>query len=126
MSSASAEPAKPAAGGGDEEKAAAGELLYCGGTNFDGMNRKLPGGMQGNLVSPTRLRSLVGVDIRSVATGCGELFLRPPLSITRVFGTGNWRLPACALKCLDWLMVTAVPCGCEMKGSRNGHWSPPL
>ncbi|KAM0929926.1 hypothetical protein ACQ4PT_001293 [Festuca glaucescens] len=72
--SASAEPAKASASSaGEEEKAEAGsggELLYCGATNFEAMNRKLASGMQGNLVSPTRLRSLLGVDIRSVATGC--------------------------------------------------------
>ncbi|KAM0893170.1 hypothetical protein ACQ4PT_025264 [Festuca glaucescens] len=72
--SASAEPAKASApSAGEEEKAEAGsggELLYCGATNFEAMNRKLASGMQGNLVSPTRLRSLLGVDIRSVATGC--------------------------------------------------------
>uniref|UniRef100_A0ACD5UVP4 Uncharacterized protein n=1 Tax=Avena sativa TaxID=4498 RepID=A0ACD5UVP4_AVESA len=69
--SASAEPEKAAAAGaGEEDAGSGGELLYCGGTNFVAMNRKLPGAMQGNLVSPTRLRSLVGVDIRSVATGC--------------------------------------------------------
>uniref|UniRef100_A0A453D4F1 Protein RCC2 n=2 Tax=Aegilops tauschii subsp. strangulata TaxID=200361 RepID=A0A453D4F1_AEGTS len=60
--SASAAPEKAAGSGG--------ELLYCGATNFDAINRKLAGGMQGNLVSPTRLRSLMGVDIVSVASGC--------------------------------------------------------
>ncbi|CAN6224191.1 unnamed protein product [Urochloa humidicola] len=45
------------------------ELLYCGGTKFDTMDQK--GGPQGrNLESPTRLRPLVGVDIRFVASGC--------------------------------------------------------
>lgn len=63
--SASAEPEKAAGSGG--------ELLYCGATNFDSINRgKQASGMQGNLVSPTRLRSLMGVDIVSVASGCGE------------------------------------------------------
>ena len=73
--SASADPAAEEA----KDAGSGGELLYCGGTNFDAMNRKLAGGMQGNLVSPTRLRSLVGVDIRSVATGCGECTPSPPL-----------------------------------------------
>ncbi|GJN26139.1 hypothetical protein PR202_gb14047 [Eleusine coracana subsp. coracana] len=72
--SASAKPEKDAAATGeDEEKAEAaggGELLYCGGTSFDTMGRKVVGGPQGNLVSPTRLRPLVGVDIRFVASGC--------------------------------------------------------
>uniref|UniRef100_A0ACD5W765 Uncharacterized protein n=1 Tax=Avena sativa TaxID=4498 RepID=A0ACD5W765_AVESA len=58
-----------------EEKAAkagGGELLYCGTTRFDIMGREVKGGLQGrgNLVSPTRLRPLMGVDIRFVATGC--------------------------------------------------------
>ncbi|KAL6844125.1 hypothetical protein ACP4OV_025798 [Aristida adscensionis] len=79
--SASADPEKaPAAAAEGEEKAeaeageaAAGagsgwELLYCGGTSYDTMGRK--GGPQSNLVSPTRLRPLVGVDIRFVASGC--------------------------------------------------------
>ncbi|KAK1686334.1 hypothetical protein QYE76_047182 [Lolium multiflorum] len=69
--SASADPAKaPAPSEEKPEAGSGGELLYCGATNFEAMNRKLAGGMQGNLVSPTRLRSLLGVDIRSVATGC--------------------------------------------------------
>jgi hypothetical protein len=79
--SASAEPEKDAAAAAaceeEEETEAAGggsggELLYCGGTCFDTMGRKVAGGPQGNLVSPTRLRPLVGVDIRFVASGCSE------------------------------------------------------
>jgi hypothetical protein len=79
--SASAEPEKDAAAAaaaeGDEKTEAKGtgsgwELLYCGGTSFDAMGRKVVGGAQGNLVSPTRLRPLVGVDIRFVASGCSE------------------------------------------------------
>ncbi|XP_039124804.1 protein RCC2 [Dioscorea cayenensis subsp. rotundata] len=52
------------------ENVAKGELLYCGGTSWDSMGRKTsaPAGM--NLVSPTRLRPLIGVDIRFVASGC--------------------------------------------------------
>ncbi|KAK9129577.1 hypothetical protein Sjap_010064 [Stephania japonica] len=46
-----------------------GELLFCGGTNWDAIGRKgVP--FDTNLVSPTRLRPLVGVDIRFVASGC--------------------------------------------------------
>ncbi|XP_012699498.1 protein RCC2 isoform X5 [Setaria italica] len=44
------------------------ELLYCGRTSFNTKGREH--GTQGNLVSPTRLRPLVGVDIRFVASGC--------------------------------------------------------
>ncbi|KAM0884727.1 hypothetical protein ACQ4PT_030794 [Festuca glaucescens] len=71
-------PASAAAGvaaEGEENAAEAGgrELLYCGTTRFDIMGRKVKGGMggsRGNLVSPTRLRPLMGVDIRFVASGC--------------------------------------------------------
>ncbi|KAG1360732.1 putative protein IQ-DOMAIN 32 [Cocos nucifera] len=55
---------------GEKAAAAAGELLYCGGTNWDVMGRKAGGPLAGNLVSPTRLRPLVGVDICFVASGC--------------------------------------------------------
>ncbi|PKA48785.1 Ultraviolet-B receptor UVR8 [Apostasia shenzhenica] len=50
---------------------AGGELLYCGGTNWETMGRKATAAA-GNLVLPTRLRSLVGVDIRVVASGCSS------------------------------------------------------
>ncbi|XP_040378841.1 protein RCC2 homolog isoform X3 [Oryza brachyantha] len=78
--SASGEPEEVPAAAGAEQKSdgakkdaagpGGGELLYCGATNFETMGRKVVGGAQGNLVSPTRLRSLVGVDIRFVASGC--------------------------------------------------------
>ncbi|KAJ3690581.1 hypothetical protein LUZ61_019745 [Rhynchospora tenuis] len=61
--------------GGKSDGAAAsggGELVYCGATQFDMIGRKLPGGSNGNLVSPTRLRPLMGVDIRFVASGCAS------------------------------------------------------
>ncbi|MCL7037136.1 hypothetical protein MKW94_025705 [Papaver nudicaule] len=45
-----------------------GELLFCGGTNWDTLGRKGP--TDGNLISPTRLRPLIGVNIRFVAAGC--------------------------------------------------------
>lgn len=47
-----------------------GELLFCGSTCWDLVGRR-KGALEGNLVSPTRLRPLVGVDIRFVASGCG-------------------------------------------------------
>lgn len=57
----------------DGAAASGGELVYCGATQFDMIGRKgVPGGSNGNLVSPTRLRPLVGVDIRFVASGCGK------------------------------------------------------
>jgi hypothetical protein len=61
--------------GGKSDGAAAsgGQLVYCGATQFDMIGRKMgPGSSNGYLVSPTRLRPLVGVNIRSVASGCGK------------------------------------------------------
>lgn len=49
-----------------------GELLFCGGTSWDIVGRR-KGSVEGNLISPTRLRPLVGIDIRFVASGCGKL-----------------------------------------------------
>ncbi|KAM2994951.1 hypothetical protein FF2_041970 [Malus domestica] len=48
-----------------------GELLFCGGTSWDAIGRR-KGAVEGNLISPTRLRPLVGVDIRFVASGCSS------------------------------------------------------
>lgn len=55
----------------EKEQEKSGELLFCGGTSWDIIGRK-KGTMEGNLVSPTRLRPLVGIDIRFVASGCGK------------------------------------------------------
>ncbi|XP_010061494.1 protein RCC2 isoform X2 [Eucalyptus grandis] len=52
-----------------EAEVKGGELLFCGGTCWDTLGRK-KGIVDGNLVSPTRLRPLVGVSIRFVASGC--------------------------------------------------------
>ncbi|GFZ10397.1 regulator of chromosome condensation (RCC1) family protein [Actinidia rufa] len=55
----------------EEEAVNGGELLFCGTTSWDTVGRKkIPG--EGNLVSPTRLRPLIGVDIRLVVSGCGN------------------------------------------------------
>ena len=54
----------------DEEKKG-GELLFCGATCWNIIGRK-KGSQEGNLVSPTRLRPLVSVDIRFVASGSGK------------------------------------------------------
>ncbi|RRT44531.1 hypothetical protein B296_00043665 [Ensete ventricosum] len=59
---------KPEEGENAAVAPAAGEVLYCGGTNWDMLGRK-GGPNAANLVSPTRLRPLVGVDIRFVASG---------------------------------------------------------
>ncbi|WJX36013.1 hypothetical protein P8452_23933 [Trifolium repens] len=48
-----------------------GELLFCGATCWDIVGRR-KGPAEGNLVSPSRLRPLVGIDIRYVASGCAS------------------------------------------------------
>ncbi|KAK6939373.1 Regulator of chromosome condensation, RCC1 [Dillenia turbinata] len=53
----------------EEKKVKGGELLFCGATCWDTIGRK-KGPAEGNLVSPTRLRPLVGIDICFVAAGC--------------------------------------------------------
>ncbi|KAL0694938.1 hypothetical protein Bca4012_062118 [Brassica carinata] len=53
----------------EEEKG--GELLFCGATSWDIIGRR-KGGLDGNLLSPTRLRPLVGINIRFVASGCAS------------------------------------------------------
>ncbi|KAL2468272.1 Regulator of chromosome condensation (RCC1) family protein [Forsythia ovata] len=45
-----------------------GELLFCGTTAWDEARGK--GSQERNLISPTRLRPLMGVHIRYVASGC--------------------------------------------------------
>ncbi|KAL6511833.1 hypothetical protein OROGR_021430 [Orobanche gracilis] len=58
----------------DEKKAEevkGGELLFCGTTAWDLMGRR-KSSPEENLVSPTRLRPLMGVDIRFVAAGCAS------------------------------------------------------
>uniref|UniRef100_A0A803NN96 RCC1-like domain-containing protein n=1 Tax=Cannabis sativa TaxID=3483 RepID=A0A803NN96_CANSA len=54
----------------EKEAEKGGELLFCGGTSWDTVGRK-KGPVEGNLVSPTRLRPLLNVNIRFVASGCG-------------------------------------------------------
>lgn len=56
----------------EEEERVGGEVLYFGSTAWDTMGRR-PSNSFGNLISPTRLRTLVGVDIRFVASGSGNL-----------------------------------------------------
>ncbi|THU64096.1 hypothetical protein C4D60_Mb01t22850 [Musa balbisiana] len=63
---------KPKEGENAAVAPAAGEVLYCGGTNWDMLGR-MGGPNAANLVSPTRLRPLVGVDIRFVASGCRRM-----------------------------------------------------
>uniref|UniRef100_A0A452XV34 UVB-resistance protein UVR8 n=1 Tax=Aegilops tauschii subsp. strangulata TaxID=200361 RepID=A0A452XV34_AEGTS len=85
--------AAAAAAEGEEKAAEAGgrELLYCGTVRFDIMGRTVKGGVQGrgNLVSPTRLRPLVGVDIRFVASGCAACHCVALSSDGRCFSWGR-------------------------------------
>ncbi|CAJ1973235.1 unnamed protein product [Sphenostylis stenocarpa] len=53
----------------EKEEVKGGELLFCGATGWDIIGRRR-GAIDGNLVSPSRLRPLVGVNIRFVASGC--------------------------------------------------------
>ncbi|KAM0006846.1 putative regulator of chromosome condensation 1/beta-lactamase-inhibitor protein II [Helianthus debilis subsp. tardiflorus] len=55
-----------------KEEVKGGELLFCGVTEWDDVGRR-KGSSELNLVSPTRLRPLVGVDIRYVAAGCASV-----------------------------------------------------
>nr|XP_043616610.1 protein RCC2 homolog [Erigeron canadensis] len=48
-----------------------GELLFCGATHWNAIGRRKVL-TEGDLVSPTRIRSLVGIDIRYVASGCAS------------------------------------------------------
>lgn len=54
----------------EKEEVKGGELVFCGATAWDAIGRRK--GLEGNLVSPTRLRPLVGVNISFVASGCGK------------------------------------------------------
>lgn len=58
----------------EEEEEKGGELLFCGATCWDTIGRK-KGPVEGNLVSPSRLRPLLGVNIRFIASGCGMFCL---------------------------------------------------
>ncbi|KAL6506748.1 hypothetical protein OROHE_022580 [Orobanche hederae] len=53
------------------EEVKGGELLFCGTTAWDLMGRR-KSSPEENLISPTRLRPLMGVDIRFVAAGCAS------------------------------------------------------
>ncbi|GAA0166503.1 hypothetical protein LIER_21644 [Lithospermum erythrorhizon] len=57
--------------GEEEEVMKGGELLYCGTTMWDAIGRRKLS-PEGNLVAPTRMRPLVGIDIRFVAAGCAS------------------------------------------------------
>ncbi|KAF1871766.1 hypothetical protein Lal_00020561 [Lupinus albus] len=54
----------------ENEAVKGGELLFCGATCWDMVGRKK--GIDGNLVSPSRLRPLIGINIRYIAAGCAS------------------------------------------------------
>ncbi|XP_016451521.2 uncharacterized protein LOC107776184 isoform X1 [Nicotiana tabacum] len=54
----------------EEEVVKGGELLFCGCTSWDAIGRRKVA--EGNLISPTRLRPLLGVNICFVASGCAS------------------------------------------------------
>lgn len=66
----------------EEEVVKGGELLFCGATCWDIIGRR-KGAVDSNLVSPSRLRPLVGVDIRFVASGSGNFL--PKISLIFVY-----------------------------------------
>ncbi|XP_020528209.1 protein RCC2 isoform X1 [Amborella trichopoda] len=55
----------------EEEIVKGGELLFWGGSSWDTLGQKVTDA-SANLVSPTRLRSLLGVNISFVASGCAS------------------------------------------------------
>ena len=55
----------------EEQAVKGGELLFCGATAWDAVGRRK--GLEGNLISPTRLRPLIGINISFVASGCSKL-----------------------------------------------------
>ncbi|XP_052201624.1 uncharacterized protein LOC127807642 [Diospyros lotus] len=55
----------------EEEAVKGGELLFCGTTAWDVIGRRKTSA-EANLVSPTRLRPLVGVEIHLVVSGCAS------------------------------------------------------
>ncbi|KAI8548913.1 hypothetical protein RHMOL_Rhmol07G0310700 [Rhododendron molle] len=55
-----------------KKKKQGGELLFCGATRWNANISSRRTSNAGNLVSPTRLRPLLGVDIRLVVSGCGS------------------------------------------------------
>ncbi|KAM0055988.1 putative regulator of chromosome condensation 1/beta-lactamase-inhibitor protein II [Helianthus debilis subsp. tardiflorus] len=71
-----------------KEEVKGGELLFCGVTEWDDIGRR-KGSSEPNLVSPTRLRPLVGVDIRYVAAGCAAVHRVAPDVDGRCFSWGR-------------------------------------
>lgn len=55
----------------EQEEVKGGELLFCGCSTWDAIGRRKVSPEQ-NLFSPVRLRPLVGVNIRLVASGCAS------------------------------------------------------
>eukprot|EP01018_Ginkgo_biloba_P003464 Gb_33541 [translate_table: standard] len=56
----------------EAEQVRGGEVLYCGPTDWDAAGRKQIDCSSPNIVSPTRLRPFLGIDICFVASGCSS------------------------------------------------------
>lgn len=54
----------------EAEEVKGGEILFCGATAWNSIGRQM--GLEGNIVSPTRLRPLLGINIRFISSGCGK------------------------------------------------------
>lgn len=54
----------------NKDEVRGGEILFCGATAWNSIGRQM--GLEGNIVSPTRLRPLLGVNIRFIASGCAS------------------------------------------------------
>jgi hypothetical protein len=50
----------------------AGELLFCGGSNWEAIGKKQTDGGARGIFLPTRLAALQGIDIAFVASGSGR------------------------------------------------------
>jgi alpha-tubulin suppressor-like RCC1 family protein len=53
----------------EDEEPKAGELLFCGGSNWEAIGKKQTDGGARGIFLPTRLAALQGIDIAFVASG---------------------------------------------------------
>jgi hypothetical protein len=56
----------------EDEEPKAGELLFCGGSNWEAIGKKQTDGGARGIFLPTRLAALQGIDIAFVASGSGR------------------------------------------------------
>lgn len=66
-----------------------GELLFCGPTAWAKVRVK--GSREGNLVTPTRFWSLMGINIRYVASGCGIETQILHLNVYKIYFCSWWK-----------------------------------